>query len=302
MKLVIIGAGAIGLLLYKQLNTTLKKPNQLALLTRTNSENNSAPLSYHDIDNQEQKININYASLTDLQCADVVIVCVKAFHVNDVFTHYQEDINPQASIVLSHNGMGVFEELPQDLTNRQPFCALLTTHGSRKDSAMAITHTGNGVYDLGCLNSELHPLNLSIKDLFMNSLANCTFHQDIRLKQWQKLAVNCVINPITAINKIPNGDILNKCYSVLRRQLIEEFVAIAELAGISFDVNEVNETVEHVAISTAKNTSSMLSDVVANRKTEITYINGFLLEVAGKYNQLELAKTHQAIYQQITSI
>lgn len=302
MKLVIIGAGAIGLLLYKQLNTTLKRPNQLALLTRTNSENNNALLSYQDIDNHEQKIKINYASLIDLQCADVVIVCVKAFHVNAVITHYQKDINPQASIVLCHNGMGVFEELPQNLTNRQPFYALLTTHGSRKDKAMAITHTGNGVYDLGCLNSELHPLDVSIKDLFMNSLANCTFHQNIRLKQWQKLAVNCVINPITAINKIPNGEIFNTCYGALRRELIEEFVAIAELAGISFDVNEVNETVEHVAISTAKNTSSMLSDVLANRKTEITYINGFLLDVAGKYNQRELAKTHQAIYQQITNL
>ena len=160
-----------------------------------------------------------------------------------------------------------------------------------------------GQYDIGLMNNSVKTAE---QENIANFLAQCieglAFHQDIIKMQWQKLAINCVINPITAIENIKNGEVLSAQYVALRHQLIEEFIQIALLAGQSFNKEEVIQTVENVAHKTSQNTSSMLSDVLASNKTEIDYINGYLVGVALRHNKEALAKTHKVIVKQVRAL
>ncbi|MNJ51191.1 2-dehydropantoate 2-reductase [compost metagenome] len=96
--------------------------------------------------------------------------------------------------------------------------------------------------------------------------------------------INAVINPLTAIWRIPNGELLE---TVERRtvleQLCEETMAIYKAKGIAFEGDAYAQVAE-VCRSTASNMSSMLKDVLQGMPTEIDYINGRLVEMARLVN------------------
>ncbi|QOL26877.1 2-dehydropantoate 2-reductase [Thalassotalea sp. LPB0316] len=300
MNTVIIGSGAIGLLLYQQLIKILPSRRQLALVSRQ-AEKPSA-YQYQALNGEIEQISLNHATHSDINNADLIIVCVKAFAVNQVIDQYIDQFKPSATIVLAHNGMGVYEALKDSIKQKFAIYSLLTTHGSKKMSYWEVTHTGMGTIDFGPLN-EINPsAQINTNHFLTHHFNRCSYHHNIRQMQWQKLAINCVINPITAIYQIKNGDVLQAQFDDLRTKLISEFVTIARLAKLDFSEQAVNETVEQVARQTAENTSSMLSDVLAGRETEIEFINGYLVYIACLYQQEELAHMHLAMLKQVKSL
>jgi 2-dehydropantoate 2-reductase len=101
------------------------------------------------------------------------------------------------------------------------------------------------------------------------------------LTLWQKLAVNCVINPLTALHRCPNGELNNDPErSSQVAALCREVREIACAAGMAAAVADLHQIVTQVISSTATNRSSMLQDVLAGRPTEIDYINGYLVKIA----------------------
>ncbi len=91
----------------------------------------------------------------------------------------------------------------------------------------------------------------------------------------QKLAVNAVINPLTALLGVRNGEIIRISFlhPLIERLLDECLIAIKEL-GITIELEELRRAVHRVATLTSKNKSSMLQDIERRRDTEIDYING----------------------------
>lgn len=99
---------------------------------------------------------------------------------------------------------------------------------------------------------------------------------------WSKLAVNAVINPLTALNNVPNLAICDESYSELIHNICQEFVAVARACGEHFDLSEVKDKVVQIAKATGSNFSSMHQDVQFKRETEIDAINGYIVSMAKK--------------------
>lgn len=111
---------------------------------------------------------------------------------------------------------------------------------------------------------------------------------DLLQLQLEKLAVNCIINPLTVMLDARNGSILYN-YSltrVMRLLLAEISLVIRSLPELQyipnvqqrFDPGRLETTVVGVAHRTRDNISSMLADVRAGRQTEIDFINGWIVE------------------------
>lgn len=113
-----------------------------------------------------------------------------------------------------------------------------------------------------------------------------------------KLCINCVINPITTILDIPNGELINpehpqqQFINTWVRRLIKECstLILKHLTTLSggdlpvdiqslFSPKSIESRVRGVAQQTASNTSSMLSDLHAGNLTEIDYINGYMIDL-----------------------
>ncbi len=118
---------------------------------------------------------------------------------------------------------------------------------------------------------------------------------DILPALWQKLAVNAVINPLTALHQCKNGELSLPHYSAAIGLLLQEFVQVATASGQDFSLDAIQSRVIQVINQTAENYSSMQQDFAKGRRSELDYITGFLLRQAEQY-QLQLP-AHQALYQ-----
>ncbi len=302
MNIVIVGQGAIGLLCYAHISQVTAK--QTSLLSSANQHENTN-FTFTDHHNHEHNFAINNAEVNELKQADVIVYCVKSYQVCQAVKETQPFLKANALMVLAHNGMGCVEELASkvDLNITQPLLAMLMTHGSKKLSSSHIEHTGVGVIDIGLVDIDLAERGTlatsqaenrvqQLLSILTSAMPPVHWHNNIQQKQWLKLAVNCVINPITAINNIDNGQVNSAQYKPLIEKVMTEVVTVAKSVGVLLKFDELITTVLTVADATAKNCSSMRADVLANKTTEIDYINGYIHNL-GKQNGIATPENTQ---------
>jgi 2-dehydropantoate 2-reductase len=142
---------------------------------------------------------------------------------------------------------------------------------------LSITHTSIVITDIGLSsgNADIKKQQ-ALTNLLNKALPSVELHKNIIEKQWLKLAVNCVINPITALHNINNGQVNNDVFTVQIKEILTELVLVAKCEGIHLNIDLLIKTVSLVATATAKNSSSMRCDVLAHKQTEINYINGYI--------------------------
>jgi len=295
MNIVIVGQGAMGLLWYHHIQQLIVSNNkhktiQLHLLpssttTSNTSKHHTEQYIFTDYNNRQYQNKINYAQANNIQTADIIMLCLKSFKVSIALNEIAAQLKSKAIIVLAHNGMGTLAELPQSITDKHNIYALLTTHGCLRTAPLNITHTGIGTTDLGLLSGTSKLTQQpALSQLLNAAFPPVTYHQKIKKKQWLKLAVNCVINPLTAINNIENGQVNNAEYAVTTVSLLKEIVAVANAEAVNLEQVDLEKKVHEVAETTAKNSSSMRCDVLAGRLSEIDYINGYIHRLGIKHD------------------
>lgn len=279
MNIVIVGQGAIGLLWYHQLSKTSSNNVQLSCSARITSP--PAEVLLTDIKSLVISRPLKIANDAALAHTDIILICVKSYHIESVIKSLEGKLNNYASIVFCHNGMLDTAKLS---SISQPCYTLLTTHASKVKEPFHIAHTGIGHNDIGLLQGAANSdRQKALIQCLSTALPSLSFTTHIKSKQWLKLAINCVINPITAIYDIDNGQISAKTYSQLIIDLLEEVILVAQHDGVIFELEQLSAQILKVAKHTAKNCSSMRRDVQKKRLTEIDYINGYVINLAKKF-------------------
>jgi 2-dehydropantoate 2-reductase len=98
--------------------------------------------------------------------------------------------------------------------------------------------------------------------------------EDLDAAVWTKLAVNCAINPVTALSGLRNGDLLAAArWLALLKLAAAEVGEVARARGIPLPDDPVERALA-VARATAPNRSSMLQDLDRGAPTEIDALCG----------------------------
>lgn len=315
-NIVVVGQGAMGLLWYHHLSQqnisqsdiqNANKNKKISLLA-----SNQDSLSNHELETatyqftayqqtQTKAYPLSYSQMVDIESAEVIILCLKSFNIATAIKEIANSISPHCIIILAHNGMGTFEHVLSLLPYQQVILAMLTTHGCLRNAPLAITHTGLGQTDIGLLSGELSLSQQTQLTSQLNAaLPQVSFHQDIVIKQWLKLAINCVINPITAINNIENGEVNKPKFTEQINALLTEITNVSKTENIDLVLNNLQVIVHKVAQATAKNSSSMRSDVLAGRSTEVDYINGYIHRLGERNNVATPENTR--LWQQVLNL
>lgn len=303
----IIGAGAIGCLWLAKLQLS---GHACHIVSRATSP--LEQLHFTDLQGQLCQLTISHSqqllSNSPSQQSSTILVCVKAPQVLAALLNQQQHINKQQTIILMHNGYGCAEEVYKHFPENLIICAT-TTNASLLNSPVNITHTGMGPSYFGLFtmleHGRPHPKNTvnkssdtkgiikeKVTDIdfcepiitLKNAMPEVYWCEDINQKCWLKLIINAVINPLTAIHQIKNGQLQSAQYSTLIQPLVLEVFAIAKAERLHFELISLQETVSNVIAATAENFSSMNRDVFYKRETEIEYINGYLIKKAQQHN------------------
>lgn len=251
----VIGQGALGSLMAVHL-AKCGRPVTLKLREK------QAPLAiYHEGQCWQ------FATTAQLQQPSIIFAAVKAYQVEALLAELrQSPAFAQSQLILSYNGMLTDET--QVL--RAQDCHWVTTHGAYREG-QAVIHGGHGESWLG--GGEAPPP--SYADLAA-ALPPLHWQADINTRRWQKLAINCLINPFTVLHQCRNGDVLERLDHAIWYGVAAEIVALAATQGQHFDVTALLESAQQVMQQTAQNRSSMLQDFSLGRHLEIDYLNGFV--------------------------
>ena len=211
-------------------------------------------------------------------------------------------LSPGAVVVILCNGaMALHEEILRMsiFQNCHVICGL-TTHGAWSKADFHVVHAGLGHTAFGRYGSRI-PDESYQSTLQQLRSANLGGTDDLHIERslWLKLAANASINPITALLEAPNSCILEEAQMSRCKAVCKEVAAVAdaiwEVQGFEKptcpSVDEMIAFSLETARQTSKNRSSMLQDMMAERPSEIDYINGW---VAAKALELGISAPENA--------
>ena len=208
--------------------------------------------------------------------ADLAIVTVKAF---DTAAAAETLATGDYDAVLSlQNGMGNEAALAARL--EVPVLAGTASYGAVLEEPGVVRCTGIGEIVLGARDGGRSERADRIGAAFTATGLETTVADDMPRRLWEKLAVNAGINPVTALARTENGAVLAAEGNDLARAAARETARVARACDVGLSNREAVAALESVADDTAANTSSMHQDVLAERRTEIDAINGYVVDRA----------------------
>lgn len=273
MNIVILGPGAIGSLWA----TKLKQAGHHVSLWGKSSE----PQLSLQLDDTPALTFSNH-HLAAVKSADLILVTVKAWQVEAAIHPLVPHIYTDTIVMLMHNGMGTAQSVAETLGNN-PIVLATTTHGAYKPSPQAVLHTGRGITQLGGFN-RLGEQCQFLQPVMHHALPEVRWNPDIHAALWTKLAINCAINPLTAIHQCKNGALAQQEFHSTLHSITQELVSVMNQEGVDTEFEDLFSDIMHVVNATAENYSSMRQDVFHQRRTEIDFITGHLLHAAEKHH------------------
>ncbi|WP_110600025.1 ketopantoate reductase family protein [Salinicola lusitanus] len=143
-----------------------------------------------------------------------------------------------------------------------------------------VVHAATGTTWIGDLADRHFALATSVAHRLGQAGIAAIPCRDIRRRLWHKLAVNAVINPLTAYHRVPNGALARPAFRPRVTALVAEIERIMQAEEVPPPPQGWQALIDGVIQATASNHSSMLQDVLANRPTEHDAILGPLVEAS----------------------
>ncbi|MCE9777291.1 2-dehydropantoate 2-reductase [Shewanella algae] len=283
MQIGILGVGAIGQLLAQQLAAAGLEP---WLLPRANTPSlaEQGEKQVYTLELGDQSLQTSFLCLAQdsskLKQLELLLVTVKAYQVEAALEPLLPKLHPDCRILLLHNGLGPHQSLAAKLNGR-PLSLGTTSQGALKLSSNHIRQTGSGLTQIGDLIGA--PMPEVMKTTLLNAIPGSQWSDAILEALWQKLAVNAVINPLTAIHRVNNGALAAPEFEGTICAILDELLQVAKQESIALTFDTLHTRVKEVIRLTAANYSSMYQDLKHGRKTEIDYINGYLQQRAEQY-------------------
>jgi 2-dehydropantoate 2-reductase len=276
MNVLLIGAGALGKLIAAQL---AKSGTKVQVLVRREEHMNAIRERGICVNQNSTTYTQKLEAFTEIsdQTPDVVILTVKSYQTEAAARQIACLRNSPAVLSLQ-NGLG--NEIPlAKYCSQEQIMLGVCTHGVTALSDTEVAWNGVGEILIGSKLQTLAPSVERLVRLLSAAGLHARYSQQIEEDVWRKVLVNCAINPLTAVTRLKNGDLLKREDLIrIMRDIVDEAVRIAEAKGII--VGDIWPRVLDVCRKTAQNRSSMLQDLEANRPTEIDALNGAIVKLA----------------------
>ena len=211
------------------------------------------------------------------ETADIghLLVCTKAWAVPDALAAIAPRLNRDSTVVLLCNGMGL-AELAVPLINGATLTLGSTTAGCRLTPDNTLIPAGAGRTDLGGYQGAVAaPAWLAEWQV---GVPDCFWQTNIHDTLLAKVALNAVINPLTAVHCVENGALMLEPLNHKAAQLVSEVQGLLRAGEAVRIAAELPDRVATVCRQTARNHSSMRVDMEMGRRSEIEAIVGWLLK------------------------
>jgi 2-dehydropantoate 2-reductase len=283
MKIVIVGPGAIGLLFAGLLSRSRGEKTEICLLDKKRDRAdrlNKSGIRLEGLTVFKTGLSGVSADPKDFEDADFWLFCVKSYDTKTAAKAIQSFVSKDATVVSLQNGLGNIELLAETFgANR--VIAGVTSMGATLTEEGVCRHAGEGETLFGRLDGSLTVALKDLREIFLKAKVPAKISRDVTGLIWSKLIVNVGINALSAITRLKNGSLTSfEGSRRLMKEAVQEAFRVAKRKRIKLPFDDPLAKASSVCEATADNVSSMLADILAQKRTEIDYLNGAIVRQA----------------------
>lgn len=272
-KIFVLGAGAIG----SSYGALLSRKNDVTLI---GNENHVDAIISRGLtlsgDVQKEFFIKAETKIREVPSNTLILLTTKAHDSEKAITEIKGLLKDDTVILILQNGLG-----NKELVKRIVRDEIQIVRGLVK-SAAEFLEPGKIAFWNGETILEQTKMSKRIVWLFNESGLRTRISNEMDEEMWNKLVVNCVVNPITAILRVRDNEVAVDSLRQLRHGIVEECVKVGKCEGIVFQL-DLREAIEK-DIMKFTNFSSMCQDIMKRKKTEIDFLNGKIVELGKKHN------------------
>ncbi|KKW67136.1 2-dehydropantoate 2-reductase [Lampropedia cohaerens] len=227
--------------------------------------------------------HVPLAAVTDaaaLADADLVLLCVKSADSETAARALAKVLRPGTAVLSLQNGVDNPERIAPLLATQTVVPGVVYVAAEMAGPGHVLHH-GRGELITGPW-----PGCEAVVAAFAQAGIPLTIDADVRLRQWNKLIVNCAYNALSAITQLPYGRLLQTgeiCQ--VMTDVVNECVQVAQASGLAL-THPGMDSVLGLAASMPEQRSSTAQDLARGKPTEIDHLNGY---VARKGAELGIA-------------
>ncbi|HVB38371.1 MAG TPA: ketopantoate reductase family protein [Vicinamibacterales bacterium] len=273
MHILVLGAGAIGTYYGARLSTQhdvtlVGRPGHVARIARDGVRVTGLEEATYAV-----RGATDAGALTP---GTLILLTTKVYDSEAAIRPLVDRLRPDHCILCLQNGLHVEDSVKAIVGDRCPVLRGIVQFG--------VTFVEPGVVALkgrGHTSIEPHARARELADLLTACGLDGRVSADIRDEVWQKVVVNCVVNPLTAMTGMEVGWVADARMDPLKQRIVDECAAVAAKDGVRIAddfVRRIND-----AYRPSTNLSSMHQDLRKGRRTEIAYLNGAVVALGARH-------------------
>lgn len=274
-KIFVLGSGAVG----STFGALLSKREDVTLIGRkahVDAINSNGLFLYGE---SEGKYDVKADTrIGEITSNSLVILSTKVTGSEKAIEGIKHLVRKDTIILLVQNGLGIEEIVKRILPDHEVIRAVVTL-GADFPEPGKISNVVLMKIDLEKSRSSKKIVTL-LKDCGLVA----EISDNINMQVWTKLTINSVLNPLTAIFKVRNNEIITDSLKPVRHGIVDECLRVAKAEGIEIDPT-IKQTIDE-KVSNFLNYSSMCQDMIKKKKTEIDFLNGKVVELGKEHNIL----------------
>ncbi|MGD2185981.1 MAG: 2-dehydropantoate 2-reductase [Desulfobacterales bacterium] len=220
----------------------------------------------------------------DIGPVDCVLFCVKAYDNAVAAEQIRPLIGPETVVLSVQNGIDNEEQIG-NVVGPEHVVGCASYVSSTIESPGVIAQTGGpGKIVFGEMQGGTSPRTETLQSTLQNSGIATELHSDIQAALWQKFLGICGVNGVTALTRLPMGEIL-ACEETrnLMRGTMEEVEAIGRAMGAELPDGCVDQSMDFFSSLEPSIRGSMYYDLAAGRRLELDVLNGTVVRLGSEH-------------------
>ena len=269
MKVAVMGAGAVGCYFGAMLAraghavTLIGRPQHVEAVNRRGLYLDSKSFQEH----------VPMSASTDAAAvagSDVVLFCVKSSDTEAAGRQIAPHLGEKTVLLTLQNGVDNAERLQAALP--QEVIPAVVYVATEMAGAGHVKHHGRGDLVIGASSSSE-----AIAAQLIAAGVPVTVSDNANGELWVKLIVNCAYNAISAISRMPYGQMVEgDGVPAVMDDVVMECLAVAKAAGVIVP-GDVRVSVPGIAGAMKEQFSSTAQDLMRGKPTEIDHLNGYVV-------------------------
>ena len=220
--------------------------------------------------------DFDYILPSDNYIPDLIIISTKADGLESVLEMLPNFVNKDTRIISLINGISSERIIKERYPDAKVLKSYFIGHSAVRE--------GNEVTQDGVAEIVFEKDN-DLDEFLTKVNIDHSSPDDIDYSMWLKFTLNLFSNQTSAILNMTFGELKNnKTFTEFAKKIIEEVKAVAEKEGVTGLGNLEKDAFAALERMSDDGKTSMLQDILANRKTEVDIFAGEMIKLGRKHN------------------